>query len=177
MNTMTYQLMARVGMGFRDLRMPPEEMIAEAALKPGWRVLDYGCGPGTFAVLAVEAVGTKGEVFALDIQPMALQLTRKRVDRSGLDNVLVVPAHEAGLIKSDSLDMVILFDVYHLLDDPLGTMEDIHRVLKPAGRLCFSDHHMDLDVAREALTSDGLFRFRDSGRYTATFDCVKSPGR
>jgi len=116
MNTMTYQLMARVGMRSRVLRMPPEDMMAEAALEPGWRVLDYGCGPGTFTVPAGEAVGAKGEVFALDIQPMALQLTRKRVDRSGLNNVLVLPGCEAGLIKSDSLDMVILFDVYHLLD-------------------------------------------------------------
>jgi ubiquinone/menaquinone biosynthesis C-methylase UbiE len=173
MNTTTYELMARVGMGFRNLRMPPEDMIAEAALEPGWRVLDYGCGPGTFTVLAGKAVGTKGEVFALDIEPVALQVAGKRVDRSGLDNVLVLPGCEAELIKSNSLDMVILFDVYHLLDDPLGTMKDIHRMLKPAGRLCFSDHHMDEELTRNILTRDGLFRLRDSGRYTSTFDCVK----
>ena len=51
----------------RDLFTDPVRFLEEAKITPGARVLDYGCGPGSYSIAAAELVGDDGEVLALDI--------------------------------------------------------------------------------------------------------------
>jgi ubiquinone/menaquinone biosynthesis C-methylase UbiE len=57
----------------RDLLQPPRKVLEEVGIKPGLRVLDYGCGPGGYVADAAERVGESGTVYALDIHPLAIQ--------------------------------------------------------------------------------------------------------
>ena len=71
MSNFAFRMMVNVGMPIRNLFMPPAKMLAEAEINPGSKVLDYGCGPGTFTIMIAEKIGQSGIVYALDIHPLA----------------------------------------------------------------------------------------------------------
>jgi cyclopropane fatty-acyl-phospholipid synthase-like methyltransferase len=57
----------------RDLLRPRRDVLAEAPIKPGSRVLDFGCGPGSYTTVAAQMVGEAGKVYALDLHPLAVK--------------------------------------------------------------------------------------------------------
>ena len=52
---------------FRDFFVPRMNILKEVGIKPGFHVLDYGCGPGGYIVPLAELVGKSGKIYALDI--------------------------------------------------------------------------------------------------------------
>lgn len=156
----------------RDLLWPPGRTLQEARIAPGARVLDFGCGPGSYSVAAAQIVGESGKVFALDIHPKAIEAVQARAARLGLTNVETIhgplPPTLAG-----SIDVVLLYDTFHLLDDPQGTLEELHRVLKPDGTLSFTDHHVKDAAVRERVAAGGRFQLSEKCRYSYRF--VKHP--
>ena len=162
-------MMENLGMPIRDLFMPPGKMLAEADIKPGYHVLDYGCGPGTFTIKIAEIVGPEGFVHALDIQPLAKRSVERKVRSSGLSNVNMILSDCATGLPADSIDYAILFDVYHELENQEAVLVEIHRVLKPNALLAFSDHHMDEENAAEQITKKGLFAFEKQGKRIVSF--------
>ena len=61
------------GFKFRDLFLPRENILKEVGIKPGFYILDYGCGAGSYTIPAAQLVGNSGKVYALDIHPLAVQ--------------------------------------------------------------------------------------------------------
>ncbi|MCK4241915.1 MAG: methyltransferase domain-containing protein, partial [Dehalococcoidia bacterium] len=55
---------------FRDLRLPRMDILKEVGIEPGFHVLDYGCGPGSYTIPLAELVGESGKIYALDIHPL-----------------------------------------------------------------------------------------------------------
>ncbi len=53
-------------------------------IKPGTHVLDYGCGPGNYTIVAAELVGPSGKVYAVDIHPLAIREVQNKADIKGL---------------------------------------------------------------------------------------------
>ena len=51
-----------------------ETMLKEAGIKPGFCVLDYGCGPGGYVADASRMAGETGKIYALDIHPLAARM-------------------------------------------------------------------------------------------------------
>jgi ubiquinone/menaquinone biosynthesis C-methylase UbiE len=62
----------------RDLFTKPVRFLEEAKLAPGARVLDYGCGPGSYSITAAELVGSDGSVLALDIYSGAVETVQRK---------------------------------------------------------------------------------------------------
>ncbi len=75
-------------------------------------------------------------------------------------------------LKDNSMDVVLLADVFHGLDNPDAVLQELRRVLKPEGVLAFNDHHMKEDEIKDALTGKKLFRLRKKGK--GIFCFVKS---
>jgi ubiquinone/menaquinone biosynthesis C-methylase UbiE len=68
---------------------PTRAAFSKIGMKPGWRVIDCGCGPlGALAVMA-EMVGPEGQVVGIDFSEPAVQRARSIVSTLGLDNVEV----------------------------------------------------------------------------------------
>jgi len=117
---------------FRD----PYKVLNAAGLEPGRRVLEVGCGPGFFTIPAARIVGEEGSVLAFDINPVAVEHVRRKIERAGVTNarVIVADAARTGL-SAESFDLAFVFG----LARPIGNMEDIwaelHRLLKPEGIL------------------------------------------
>jgi len=61
------------GYRFRDFFLSRMNILREVGIRPGFRVLDYGCGPGSYIIPLAELVGKSGKIYALDIQPLAVQ--------------------------------------------------------------------------------------------------------
>lgn len=153
----------------RDMVRPPEMVLQEVALRPGMVVLDYGCGPGAFSLAAARLVGPAGRVYALDIHPLATRCVARAAAKEGLENIQTILGSSPGELAPQSIDVILLYDVLHLLPQPAATLEELHRVLKPSGTLSVSDHHLKDEKLIAAVTSGGRFHLAAQGRCTFEF--------
>jgi ubiquinone/menaquinone biosynthesis C-methylase UbiE len=154
---------------FRDLIKPRRDILVEAGIKPGFKVLDYGCGPGSYTVIAAELVGTDGKVYALDVHPLAIKKVQGLAAKKGLGNIESILSDCATGLENGSVDVVLLYDVYHGLGNPEAVLQEIHRVMRPDGLVSFSDHHMkDSEIVPE-VRKTGLFKLSGKGRKTYSF--------
>ncbi len=168
-NSNTHFALMAFGFFFRDLFIPREKVLKEAGIKSGYRVLDYGCGPGSYIIPLAEQVGKEGSVYALDIHPMAIAKVRRRVSKRNLENVQTIRSDCFTGLEDSTVDMVLLYDTYHGLERPVDVLKELHRVLKPDGILSFNDHHMQPEEIIKRITENGLFIFHDQGNKTFTF--------
>jgi ubiquinone/menaquinone biosynthesis C-methylase UbiE len=70
-----------------DLVKNPRRRFKNIPVKEGMIVVDYGFGPGRFTLLTAKLVGPKGKVFAVDIQPLAMSMIKKKAARLSLTNI------------------------------------------------------------------------------------------
>ena len=153
----------------RDLLKPREIILSEVPIKPGDTVLDFGCGPGSYTFILSKIVGPKGKVVALDIHPLAIKHVENMVQRRGINNVVTVQSDcETGL-EDSSVDVILLFDIFHMFNDPNRILRELARVLKPDGVLSFNDPHMNEKSAISGVTGPGLFALYGKGEHTFTF--------
>ncbi len=154
---------------FRDRLRAPRGILCDAGVRPGMRVLDFGCGPGGFAIAAAEIVGTSGGVIAVDIHPLALQSVRRASERMALANVQVASAISAAALNDATIDFALLYDVLHDLEEPGTVLKEIGRVLRPEGILSVSDHHLSESNLVAMISRPGLYRFVSRTKTTCQF--------
>ena len=153
----------------RDLFIPRMNILEEVGINPGFVLLDYGCGPGSYIKPTAELVGKSGKVYALDINPIAIQMVQNIIAKNQLKNVETIRSDCKTGLPDSSVDIVLLYDTFHDLNDPGGVMEELHRVLKPDGTLSFSDHHMKENEIVSRVTNRGLFKLSEKGKRTYSF--------
>jgi ubiquinone/menaquinone biosynthesis C-methylase UbiE len=153
----------------RDFFRPRTDIVKEVGIKRGFRVLDYGCGSGSYITAVAELVGKSGKVYALDIHPLAIEMVKKIVAKKQLTNVETILSERKTGLPDDSMDRVLLYDVFHDLTDPDGALEELHRVLKSDGILSFSDHHLKESEIVLSLTKMELFTLLRKGQKTYSF--------
>jgi ubiquinone/menaquinone biosynthesis C-methylase UbiE len=153
----------------RDLFFPRRNVLKEAGIKPGFHVLDYGCGPGSYLIPLIELVGASGKIYALDIHPLALQKIRKMASKKRLTNVETIHSDCNTGLPDQSVDVVLLYDTFHDLEDGEIVLKELHRILKPNGILSFSDHHLKEQNILEEVTSANLFVLSQMGKKTYSF--------
>lgn len=161
---------------FRDLLRPRKNILEEAELKPGFHILDYGCGPGGYSLVAAEMVGPTGKVYALDIHPLAVKRVQDAASKKGLRNVETIHSDCATALENDSVDVVLLTDILHMLSERDSVLEELYRVLKPNGKLSCNDHHMKEQEIISALTEKGLFELSKKGKWTHNFSKLTKNG-
>ena len=61
--------------------------VRKFGIKEGMTVVDYGCGPGRYAVKFAELVGENGRVYAIDIHELAIEAVKKKITRDNLRNI------------------------------------------------------------------------------------------
>ena len=168
MGNLAFRFMS-FGFVFRDLFSPRRNILNEVGIRPGFHILDYGCGPGSYSIVAAEMVGATGEVHALDIHPLAVRRVQDVASKKRLTNIETIHSNCATGLPSNSVDVVLLYDTFHTLTNKDGVLQELHRVLKPNGILSFSDHHMKEDRIMSKVTDGGLFRLSAKGRRTYSF--------
>ena len=154
---------------FRDRLRPRGAVLEEAGIERGSQVLDYGCGTGSYSIIAAEAAGNTGSIHALDIHPLAMEKVAKRASDKGLDNIRTILSDCATGLPDSSIDVALLYDIFHMLDNREEVLRELHRVLKPGGLLSFSDHHMKEENIKNGVTAGGLFELEAEGKRTYRF--------
>lgn len=153
----------------RDFIKPRQNVVDEIELKKGFQVLDFGCGPGGYIRAVSEAIGASGKLYALDAMPIALEMVKKIVDKQKLANVKTIESDCDTGLSDESLDVVLLYDVFHDLTDQNAVVSELHRVLKPNGYLSSSDHHLKENEIVSCIASSGLFKLQRKNKITYTF--------
>jgi len=102
-------------------------------LKPGMRLLDIGCGPGTITVGLAAAVAP-GPVIGIDMAESQLELARKNAAKNQIGNIRFQPASIYELPFGDGeFDVVFSHAVFEHLKEPVAALREIHRVLAADG--------------------------------------------
>ena len=156
----------------RDLLSPPQEILLESENREGFKILDYGCGSGSYSIAAAKLVGSNGKIYAADVNPRAVECLEKTISKKQLNNIEVIQTDCATNLPSNSIDVVLLYDVYHGLNHAPKVMQEVNRVLKSEGIVSFSDHHMKEEEIVSEFTKDGLFKLSHKG--VKTFSFIKS---
>lgn len=124
----------------REIYAHRRDVVEALKLEPGMAVADVGAGTGLFVKPFSEAVGSTGQVYALEIAPRFVEHINERAQREGLQNVTAVLSGEKSVnLAKSSVDLVFICDTYHHFAYPQEMMQSIHRALRPGGRLAVID--------------------------------------
>jgi ubiquinone/menaquinone biosynthesis C-methylase UbiE len=148
----------------RQAEENPDLAVRLIRVARGSVVADLGAGSGYFTIRLARAVGSAGKVYAVDIQSGMLELLRRAVAKERLANVIpVLAAEDDPRLPEQSLDLVLMVDVYHELSSPQVTLAHLQRALKPGGRLVLLEYRAGSrrpDPAR-AQDDEGAGQARD----------------
>ena len=148
----------------------PDVALEALKLTAGSTVADVGAGSGYMTVKMAKRVGPTGKVYANDIQPQMLSMLRQRLDREKLTNVdLVLGTFDDPKLPADTLDLILMVDVYHEFSQPQLMLRHMREALKPGGRLVLleyrkedpsvpikPDHKMSVAEAKLEVEAEGF---------------------
>ncbi len=128
----------------REREEAPAKLMEALKLRPGDVVADIGAGSGYFTFRLAERVGPTGKVDAVEIQQEMLDIIAKRMKDRGVKNIdLVLGTEKDPKLPADSVDLILLVDVYHEFSYPREMTEAMVRALKPGGRLVFVEYRKE----------------------------------
>lgn len=128
----------------READERPDQALDAIGIAAGSSVADVGAGVGYFTWRLAERVGAHGIVYGEDIQPEMLDTLRKNMDARHISNVrAVLGTPEDPKLAKESIDLVLLVDVYHEFSAPQKMLDHIRESLKPGGRLVLLEYRAE----------------------------------
>jgi arsenite methyltransferase len=133
--------------------------VRPAALAAGEVVLDVGCGGGIDTILAARAVGPTGKAIGLDLLDEMVRRATDNAAEAGVDawTEFLTGEMESIPLPDGSVDVVISNGVINLSPRKSRVLAEIHRVLRPGGRMCVTDLTVEEDLPAEILASDAAW--------------------
>ena len=154
----------------REDEEAPSKALDALQLKPGMVVADIGAGSGYYTSRMARRVGPSGRVYATDIQQGMIDLLDRRIQSEGLANVTsVLGAMDDPKLPANSIDLAIMVDVYHELQQPQLFLQRLKPAFKPGGRLVLLEfrkedskvpilevHKMSVAEVKQELEAEGF---------------------
>ena len=144
----------------------------------GSSVADIGAGSGWFTVRAAARVQANGSVYAVDINPAAVDYIHKRAAKENLPNMhAILGTPDDPKLPPDSIDAVLMLKAYHEIEHPAALLANLKPALKPDARVGIidrngngTDHGVMPDVVKREMKNAGF-------RLVHTYDFTKGDGQ
>ena len=147
----------------RDERLQVKQIMNVLDVAPGKNVADIGAGSGWFTVRAAKRITDSATVYAVDINPKALQYISERAQKDQLKNVkTVLGKPDNPELPPDSVDSVLLLKTYHEVAEPVALLRNLRAALRPDARVGIidrdgngEDHGVDKKVVMHEASEAG----------------------
>jgi len=126
----------------RDAWQKPHEVIQALALPPGAVVADVGAGTGYFSARLATML-PDGKVYAVDVEPDMVKYLGERAKREGRANMVAVAGAPDDPKIPEKVDLVLMVDVHHHIDDRVRYFRALRDSLKPGARVAIIDFRPD----------------------------------
>ncbi|SRR6266542_3976058 len=142
-----------------------DQRVAGFGIQQGMIVVDYGCGPGRYTIRFAKLVRERGKVYPVDVQELAIETMKRKMNSLGLKNIIPVLAkgYATGL-PDHSADMVFVLDMFFGVRDPSALLTEIHRSVRPTGVLILDDGHQSREKTLEKLNTSGKWEIVEASQ-------------
>ncbi len=158
----------------RDAWQKPHEVILTLMLALDAIVADIGAGTGYFALRLAPAV-PRGRVYAADSEPEMVAYLDGRAKQAGAQNVIAVRATRDSAGLTEKVDLALLVNVYHHIEDRVAYFGRLRAQLKAGGRVAIIDFHARSPVGPPPRERLSAAQVRDEMR-AAGFRVIEEPG-
>lgn len=126
--------MAKLDNPERRKLLPPGKTLIDLGLRKGDILLDIGAGIGYFSIPALEIVGDKGKVIAVDTSDEMIEELTHRAAEAQIKNIAVVKSDEYDFgIEEETIDFALMCHVLHEVDDRKMLLSSAHEILRKDG--------------------------------------------
>ena len=147
-----------------------DKRIKKFNIKESSTIVDYGCGPGRYAIRFAKLVGPKGKVYAVDIHELAIEKVYEKISQYNLKNIEPVLSqgyddgnYDCGLPEKIA-DIVCALDMFFVIKDPDEFLTEISRILQDDGIFILDDGHQSRQNTKEKLKTSGIFKIIDENK-------------
>jgi len=148
----------------RAERLQINTVMDTLGIVPGKSVADIGAGSGFFTVLAARRVGDTGMVYAVDINPEAIQHIDARLKKEDLHNVKTILGKPNNPLLPASVDAVLLLKTYHEVAQPIVLFRNLRHSLAKDAKVGVIDRNGD--GANHGVGRDVVIREMKAAGYT-----------
>jgi ubiquinone/menaquinone biosynthesis C-methylase UbiE len=137
----------------REQEETPQALLQKLALRPGQTVADLGCGSGFYSRRMARLVAPGGRVLAVDIQPEMLRMVEASAKAEGIENIeSILAAEDDPKLPAGAVDLILLVDVYHELQQPEPVLAKMREALAPEGRIALVEFRLEGSTAAQIKT-------------------------
>jgi ubiquinone/menaquinone biosynthesis C-methylase UbiE len=146
---------------------PARKYLQKFGIKPGFTVVDYGCGTGAYIRDASSMVGENGIVYAVDIHELAISSAENLIRRHNLSNVrTILTDGNRTSIPDETADLVFAIDMFHMVKDTGSFLKELNRITRNEGILIIEDGHQPRALSREKILKSGFWKItREEKRF------------
>ena len=116
-------------------------MLANLGVRPGMTICDMGCGNGYYTLQLAKMTGENGSVVGVDVQPEMLGFLRERMEKEVVENIIpILGSFHNPRLPKDTIDLVLLVDVYHEFSHPEEMLAAMRASLKKGGMIVLVEY-------------------------------------
>lgn len=121
------------------------KLLRNMAITPGDTIADIGAGSG-YHVFKMAPMAQKGLIYAVDIQDEMLTALREKKENGASKNITIVKGSEKSInLPENSVDKVLMVDVYHEFSYPIAMIASVKKALRPGGKLYLIEYRGEDD--------------------------------
>ncbi|MBA7510110.1 tRNA 5-carboxymethoxyuridine methyltransferase [subsurface metagenome] len=138
-------MILRTVLKFKNNPKKIREFLKLVGIKENMKVLDYGCGIGSYSLEAGKIVGESGTVIAAEINNIMLEALEKQIETRGVTNINPMLIKSMEDIEDTNFDFILLIDVLQLIEDKIDMIDSLLKKLSANGKLVIKFEHFKQD--------------------------------
>lgn len=135
----SYKVASTLDISWRK-RLQNPSLFLKSYIKPGMKVLDFGCGNGFCTLDLANLLGVNGKIVAADLQQEMLELLKKKVSGSLFENNISFhkcEQNQTGI--KDHFDFMLLFWMFHEVPNQGHLLKELKSLLNAGGKIMISE--------------------------------------